>query len=184
MSFRPTNPILGSSYLQHVRSRHLTHLRMADLHIRCRHSPSIYAIFESIRASDGCDTVGTTFAGLTTSFPPGVLSSVGRDSSISSFNFGDLPCPPADKGWDPSKGQYRPQLAAPDFLFKLDPAFAACTTGYSQGIDPCYTLQPAPTGSGPGPVGCKHGDCKPKKRAVGRPDLLPWTAQKTAEPTS
>ena len=156
---------------------------MADLLIRCRQSPSIYAIFESIRASDGCNTVGTTFAGLTASFPPGVLSSVGPDSSISSFNFGDLPCPPADKGWDPSKGQYRPQLAAADFLYKLDPSFAACTTGYKQGIDPYHTLRTATDVSGPGAVGCVHGSCRAKKRVAERPHLLPWTAQKTAEPT-
>ena len=157
---------------------------MADLLIRCRQSQSIYAIFESIRASDGCDTIGTTFAGLTTSFPPGVLSSVGPDSRIYSFNFGDLPCPPPDKGWDPSKGQYRPQLAAPSFLFKLDPAFAACKTGYSQGIDPFYTLPPATTVLGPGLPGCIHGHlCKPKKRAAERSHLLPSTAQRTAEPT-
>ena len=156
---------------------------MADLLIRRRHYPSIYAIFESIRASDGCNTVGPTFAGLTTSFPPGVLSSVGPDSRISSFNFGDLPCPPADKGWDPSKGQYKPQLAAPDFLFKLDSAFAACTTGYKQGVDPYYTLRPASKVSGPESVGCTHGTCRSKKRVVERPHLLPWTAQKTAEPT-
>ena len=157
---------------------------MADLLIGYRHSQSIYAILESIRASDGCNTVGTTFAGLTTSFPLGALSSVGPDSSTYSFNFNDLPCPPADKGWDPSKGQYRPQLAPPDFLFKLDPAFATCTPGYKQGIDPFYLLPPATDVSPPGPVGCRHGQCRRNMRVVQRSHLLPWTAQKTAMPTS
>ena len=184
MSFRPTRPILSPEYTKHVRVRQLTYSDIAQILTVCRQSPSIYAIIPSIRASDGCNTVGRTFAGLTTSFPPGALSSIGPDSSTYSFDFGDLPCPPADKGWDSSRGRYTPQIAPPDFLFKLDPAFATCTPGYKQGIDPYTTLKSAQSASGPGAVGCRHGACLRNKRAVERPHLQPWGPQKTAEPAS
>ena len=158
---------------------------MANLLTLCSQSPSVYAIFESIRASNGCNTVGKTFAGFTTSFAPGALSTIGPDFRTSSFNFGDLPCPPPDKGWDPSKGRYQPQLAPPEFLFTLDPAFATCTPGFKQGIDPYHTLSPANQASGPEPVGCVHGHkvCTLGERALERPHLVPWAPQKTAEPT-
>lgn len=184
MSFRLTSLIRPVYNIRYVRFRPLTDSELANSLTVYREYPSIYVIIPSIRASDGCNTVGPTFAGLTTSFPPGALSTIGPDSKTYSFNFGDLPCPPADKGWDSSKGSYAPQLAPPDFLFKLDPAFAACTPGYKQGIDPYHTLQSATTASGPGAVGCRHGTCGGEKREVERPHLLPWGPQKTAEPTS
>ena len=55
-------------------------------------------VFPSIRASDGCSQIGTTFAGLTTSFASGVLSTIELNNNAYSFNFGDLSCPSADVG--------------------------------------------------------------------------------------
>lgn len=149
----------------------------------CSQSPSVYIIFPSISANDGCSQIGPTFADLTTSFAPGALSTIGLDSSTYSFNFGDLPCPPADVDWDPSKGPYAPLLAPPKFLFHLDPAFTSCIPGASQGIDPYTTLTPASVDSGAGAVGCGKS-CKRAKMALEHALPLPWTPRKTAEPRS
>lgn len=115
-------------------------------------SPSVYVVLRSIRGYDGCNQIGAIFVDLTTSFAPGRLSTIGLDHTTYSFNFADLPCPPADVEWDFSNGPYAPQLAPPEFLFNLDPAFKNCIPGASQGIDPYTTLKTATADSGPGPV--------------------------------
>ena len=158
-------------------------IHTCNLHAGHSQSPSVYIIFPSITASNGCSRIGKTFADLTTSFASGALSTVGLDSSTSSFNFGDLPCPPADKGWDPSKGPYAPLLAPPDFLFHLDPAFAKCIPGASQGVDPYTTLTSASANSGAGNVDCGK-KCGRVERAVRHAHPVPWAPQKTTEPAS
>ena len=155
--------------------------RQANQLTLCSQSPSVYIIFPSISANDGCSQIGQTFADLTTSLAPGALSTIGLDSSTYSFNFGDLPCPPADVGWDPSKGPYAPLLAPPDFLFHLDPAFATCIPGASQGIDPYTTLTTASADSNVGAAGCGL-TCKRAKRALEHAHPMPWAPRMTAEP--
>ena len=160
-----------------------SYARFANVLTLCSQSPSVYMIFPSIYASDGCNRIGSAFTNLTTSLPFGVLSTIGLDKTTYSFNFGDLPCPPADVGWDPSKGSYAPQLAPPSFLTSLDTAFATCIPALTQGIDPPTTLTTATAGSGVESVGCGKS-CKRAKRALEHPHLVPWAPQKTAEPTS
>lgn len=148
-------------------------------------SPSIYVVFPSIYVADGCSTIGKTFTGLTASFAPGQLSTIGHSSSTYSFNFGDLPCPPANAGWDPSEGPYSPIVAPPEFLFNLDPAFNTCIPAASQGNDPFKMLRHAPTGSGPGNPFCIPGHCEPpNKRAVEHARSVPWAPRKTTAPGS
>ena len=147
-------------------------------------SPSVYVVFPSIRGYDGCNVIGTTFVNLTTSFAPGELSTIRLDSTTYSFNYNDLPCPPASVGWNPSNGPYAPILAPPPFLFNLHPAFARCILAQSQGTDPYTTLTTAKTDSGPGALGCKPGKCERAERAWERAHLVPRAPQKTAEPTT
>lgn len=145
-------------------------------------SPSVYVIFPSIAASNKCSQIiGNTFADLTTSFAPGELSTVGLDQSTRLFNFGDLPCPPASLGWNPANGPYAPLLAPPSFLFDLDPAFATCIPGASQGIDPYHTLTTADAGSGPGSPGCGHS-CRRHRRALEHAHPVSWAPRRTAGP--
>ena len=122
-------------------------------------SPSVYAIFESISAFDGCSHIGNTFSALTTSFAPSDLSTVDSGGNTKVFNFGDLPCGPPGVE-NPS---YSPTIAPPSFIFNdLDNgAFATCIPGAGQGVDPPTPLQSANGVSGPG-----HGHPKrPKRRA-------------------
>ena len=126
-------------------------------------SPSVYVVFPSITAFDGCRQVGKTFAGLTTSFAPEAMSTVRSDWSKYPFNFADLPCPPADIPWNRSEGPYQPLLAPPDFLFTIDPAFATCTPAASQGVDPYKPLRSSKKISPAGPF-CRPGKCKGPRR--------------------
>ena len=160
------------------------HTRHASLLNICSHSPSVYVVFPTIRGYDGCSRIGDIYFDLTTSFAPGVLSTVRPDNTTYSFNFGDLPCPPADVEWSFSKGPYSPTLAPPEFLFNLDPAFKTCIHAATQGIDPYMTLTTAVADSGPGAVGCPRGQCKRAKRALEHAHPMPWAPQKTTEPTS
>ena len=161
-----------------------SHTRHANLLNICSQSPSIYVVFPSIRGHDGCEPIGPTFVDLTTSFAPGALSTVRPDNTTHSFNFGDLPCPPADIEWDFSKGPYAPTIAPPEFLFNLDPAFKTCIHGATQGIDPPMTLTHGAADFGPGAVGCRRGNCNRAKRAMEHTHPIPWAPQRTAEPTS
>ncbi|KAM0796925.1 hypothetical protein BDR22DRAFT_975661 [Usnea florida] len=147
-------------------------------------SPSVYVVFPTVRGYDGCSRIGDIYFDLTTSFAPGALSTIRPDSTTYSFNFGDLPCPPADVQWDFSNGSYAPQVAPPDFLFDLDPAFKTCIPGLYQGIDPPMTLTQAAADSGPGAVGCPRGQCHGPKRAIEHAHPMPWAPQRTTEPTS
>lgn len=134
-------------------------------------SPSVYVVFPSIIASDGCELIGSTYADITTSFAPGALSTIRpTDNSTYAFNFADLPCPPASVGWD-GVGAYQPRLAPPPFLFGLDKAFATCIPGASQGIDPFGALQTA------------NGISPPRqRRAMAHRRAEPWAPEKTPGP--
>ena len=121
----------------------ISHPEHANLLIFGSQSPSVYVVFPSINAFDGCRQIGQTFAGLTTSFAPEAMSTIRSDFNKYPFNFADLPCPPADIPWNRSEGPYQPLLAPPDFLFTIDPAFATCTPAASQRIDPYKPLQTA-----------------------------------------
>lgn len=147
----------------------------------CRVSPSIYAIFPSIMASDGCNQIGSGYGPITTSFAPGELSTIdiGRVST-NVFNFADLPCPPS--GIEMPAGEtYAPLIAPPSFIFDLDPAFSSCIPGYSQGVDPPRAF---PTDSGPQGPGSPGGGL-PRRDfgAHGHPHITPWAPEKTAGPT-
>ncbi|KAK0513753.1 hypothetical protein JMJ35_003475 [Cladonia borealis] len=111
-------------------------------------SPSVYAIFGSIRATDGCTQVGTTFKDFTTSFAPGDLSTVDSSGATKVFDFGDLPCGPSGT----EDISYAPTIAPPSFIFnELDNgAFATCIPGADQGIDPPIAVQGGGGVSGPG----------------------------------
>lgn len=176
-------PPITSSYphISNPYTPNILRIRYANLLTLCSQSPSVYAVFPTIHGWDGCNTIGAPFFNLTTSFAIGKLSTVGLNNSTYSFNFGDLPCPPADVEWDPFKGPYAPKVAAPGFLWNLDPMFANCIPGANQGIDPPTTLIPAPAVS---PQVCHPPFCHPPKRASKRAHLVPWAPEKTAEPTS
>lgn len=63
-------------------------------------------------------------------------------------------------------GPYQPRIAAPDFLFDLDPAFKDCIAGAEQGIDPPDMLSKADEASPAGrPGGGKFGNRD--RRALG-----------------
>jgi hypothetical protein len=111
---------------------------------------SLYVIFNSVIASDGCRQIGNTYAMVTASFAPGELSTIDKSSGATRvFDFGDLPCGPAGDNPD-----YSPIIAPPPFLTNLDPAFATCIPGAEQGIDPPIAINAADGASGP--VGPGH----------------------------
>lgn len=114
--------------------------------------PSLYVVFDSIIASDGCSQIGNTYSSITTSFAPGELSTIDSSGATQVFNFGDLPCGPS--GDDPS---YSPIIAPPSFLTGIDTAFATCIPGREQGIDPPVAIQPAGGASGLGGPGHHPG---------------------------
>ena len=145
-----------------------------------RVSPSIYAIFPSIMASDGCEQIGRGYGPITTSFAPGELSTIdigGRSTNV--YNFADLPCPPS--GIDvPSGKPYAPLIAPPSFIWDLDPAFKGCIPGYEQGVDP-PTANPTDAGpNGPGQVG--GGPRRRDVRAHAHPHTTSWGPLKTPGP--
>lgn len=147
-----------------------------------RVSPSIYAIFPSIMASDGCNQVGKGYGPITTSFAPSDLSTIdigGQSTNV--FNFADLPCGPS--GIDLTPGEtYAPLISPPPFIWDLDPAFSRCIPGYSQGVDP-PTAIPTVLGGLPPPV---PGPGRPARRDLGahaHPHVAPWAPTKTAGPT-
>ena len=147
-----------------------------------RVSPSIYAIFPSIMASDGCNQIGKGYGPITASFAPGELKTIdigGHSSNV--FNFADLPCGPPGIDLEPGK-VYAPLIAPPDFIWDLDPAFSGCIPGYSQGVDPPTAVTTDANGI-PGPVAGVH---RPGRRDLGaraHPHVAPWAPTKTAGPT-
>jgi len=139
-----------------------------------RQSPSVYVVFPSIEARNGCNQIGRSFPNVITSFAPGTLSTARADGSIYSFNFADLPCPPPEVGWDPTRGPYAPALGGfpfISFLWGLDPNFANCIPGAAQGIDPS-TLLTAAAAPEPGVPGCGI-HCGRHKRAAKTAHPLP-----------
>ena len=146
-----------------------------------RESPSIYAIFPSIMASDGCNQIGQGYGPITTSFAPGELSTIDiRGVSSNVFDFADLPCGPP--GFDLSgSASYAPLIAPPSFIFELDPAFTSCIPGASQGVDPPTALPMAGGVNGPGSGPGAH---PPRDLgAPAHPHVAPWGPAKTAPPT-
>ena len=180
------NPLVTSTLtgIPNMYESNTPQTRHASLLNICSQSPSVYVVFPTIRGYDGCSRIGDIYFDLTTSFAPGALSTIRPDSTTYSFNFGDLPCPPPDVDWDSSNGSYAPQLAPPDFLFDLHPAFKTCIPGSIQGIDPPMTLTHAAADSGPGAVGCPRGQCRRSKRAIEHAHPMQWAPQRTTEPTS
>ena len=149
----------------------------------CRTSPSIYAIFPSIMASDGCSQIGQGYGPITTSFAPGELSTIdigGHSTNV--FNFDDLPCPPSGIELAPGS-TYAPLIAPPSFIFDLDPAFSSCIPGYSQGVDPPTAVTSVTNGiQGPG----APGGGRPARRDLGphaHSHVAPWAPAKTVGPT-
>ncbi|KAI9810598.1 MAG: hypothetical protein M1827_006160 [Pycnora praestabilis] len=121
-------------------------------------SPSAYVAFHNVAASNLCGQVGGVHTSITLAFAPGQLSSVWGETLpagerflqviSSSFNFGDLPCPPQSALNGPwlnypvplAGAGYRPRLALPPQLLALDPAWNTCITDIWQGIDPPTAL--------------------------------------------
>lgn len=113
-------------------------------------SPYAYVVFQTIEAGDKCGTIGGKYTSITWSFKPGELSTVeGRLGKTKSFNFADLPCPPASVAaadWYNYRGPeepYKPIIAAVPQLFQLDPLFKNCTVDIFEGYDPPRALTPA-----------------------------------------
>ncbi|KAF6221155.1 hypothetical protein HO133_002009 [Letharia lupina] len=143
-------------------------------------SPSIYAVFPSIMASDGCNQIGQGYGPITTSFAPGELSTIDIDGdSTNVFNFADLPCGPSTMEVRPGT-PYAPSIALPSFIRDLDPAFATCIPGRNQGVDPPIACTADGGPQGPGSPGGGH-----PRRDLGahaHPHTAPWAATKTAGP--
>ena len=103
---------------------------------KSRQSPSIYAVFPSIEANNGCTTIGSTYNDVTATLAPGELSTVDGSGVTRVFDFSNLPC------------GARPTIAPPQYFSTLDPAFRGCIAGLGQGIDPS---EPIPTAVGISP---------------------------------
>ena len=142
------------------------------LSLNGRQSPSIYAVFPSIMASDGCKQIGNGYSHITASFAPGELSTIdGHATKV--FDFDDLPCPPP--GIDLTPGEtYAPLIAPPSFIWSLDPAFSTCIPGSNQGLDPPIAVHTTSGPDGPGPDGA------PRRRDL---RASPWGPIKTPGPT-
>ena len=144
--------------------------------------PSIYAIFPSIIASDGCNRIGGAYGPITTSFAPGELSTIDVGGHMTSvFNFADLPCPPSSIQLPPGE-TYAPLIAPPAFIFDLDPAFSTCVPGYSQGVDPAIAFTSGIL-DGPGSPGANPRRRRDVVGAHAHPHGGPWGPTMTAGPT-
>ena len=104
-------------------------------------SPSVYVIFPSISANNGCTQIGKTYSSITTSFAPSDLSTIDSSGATKVFDFGDLPCGPPGI----ENPAYAPLIAPPSFIFNdLDNgAFATCIPGLHQGVDPPIAVHTA-----------------------------------------
>lgn len=146
-----------------------------------RQSPSVYIVLPSIEARNGCNNIGHILQNVSASFAPGTLSTARDDGSFYSFNFADLPCPPPEVGWNSTSAPYRPVLGGGPFLSflrGLDPEFADCIPGHSQGVDPPTLLTPDIVATEPGDPGCGI-HCGPHRRAAKTPHPLPVFDPKT-----
>ena len=108
-------------------------------------SPSVYAYFHNLGASDSCGS--TIFLSTLLSFPPDGLSTmVGpRYEFVASetrpFNFADVPCPPRsiaeENYYSPAPGEpYRPLIAVPSQVTEMVPWFKYCQDYFFTGYDP------------------------------------------------
>ena len=117
-------------------------------------SPSVYANFHTISGADECgdQIIPSTML----SFAPGELSTIQgpldcftcSELATKPFNARDFPCPPqsiAEANWyKPAHGEpYRPLIAMPDQIAKMNPFFGRCTNAFFTGYDPPRTLEPA-----------------------------------------
>ncbi len=146
--------------------------------------PSIYAVFPSIMASDGCNQIGKGYGPITTSFAPGELSTIEASDTTNVYNFSELPCAPSGIEVPPGE-TYAPLLAPPSFLYDLDPAFSACVPAYVQGVNPPFDPPIAVTSVKGGLRGPDIQDNLPPRRDLGayaRPHAGASGPAKTAEP--
>ena len=150
------------------------------INVSYRVFPSVYVVFPSIMASDGCRQIGKGYGPITTSFPPGELSTISMGGLATKvFNFADLPCPPSDVDIPPGD-TYAPLIAPPSFLFELDPAFSTCIPAYAQGV---VALVDPPGGHTPVHQTAEVSDLlefPPRRRDLG---VSGWGPTKTAGPT-
>ena len=106
-------------------------------------------VFQTIEAGDRCGPVGGKYTTITWSFAPRKLSTIeGRGGPTKSFNFADLPCPPASVSsadwYNYKPGQpHKPLIAAVPQLFQLNPLFENCSVDIYGGYDPPCALTPA-----------------------------------------
>jgi hypothetical protein len=115
------------------------------------YSPYIYIQFATIDARDNCGFLGGKYTSITWSFLPDEISTIeGLAGVTKSFNFADLPCPPADLkarlssiGAYDGSWSYSPVIAPPAQLTRLDPAWASCIPDDLNGYDPPHVLTPA-----------------------------------------
>ena len=168
-------------------------------------SPSIYVVYQTIRAYDKCDRLGGEHTNIVFAFKPGELSSIDDFSGKTlSYNFGDLPCPP--KAWqtvdwskranlhgqyvpfDQKVTNYRPRVVGPESkILALDPLWHTCRiTPVDNGYDPPRALayegpgsDPESNGSGGGP---SPPDVKKQQQNMLAPAAVPPAAQPEATP--
>jgi len=130
--------------------------------------PSIYVAFHDVSATDKCGQFGQVHTSVTLAFAPDELSTVEGPFNLAaqttkSFNFADLPCPPQSvlsaDWYTLGPGQpYRPRLALPKKLQRLDPAWSTCSGYQAEGIDPpkalsrVSSMDPATTQVDPAPL--------------------------------
>ncbi|KAL9628848.1 MAG: hypothetical protein Q9204_005622, partial [Flavoplaca sp. TL-2023a] len=116
-----------------------------------------YVVLPEVSAEMDCK-IFTTYTSQTFSFAPHMLSTMqGPQNLTKEFNFGDLPCPPAElasevqwfynPAYNPTR-RYSPFIAPFSELWDIDPLFKAlpCTVALNQGMDPPSLL---PTASAP-----------------------------------
>ena len=147
-------------------------------------SPYAYVVFETIEAWDQCGSVGGRYTSITWSFAPGELSTIeGRGGPTKSFNFADLPCPPASVSsadwYNYKPGQpYKPVIAAVPQLFQLDSLFENCIVDIYEGYDPPYALTPAAvlaTTTDPATHSTKEANSQGEPQVTSGPFMTPST---------
>ena len=151
-----------------------------ELSINYRVPPSIYAIFSTIMASNGCNQIGKDYGPMITSLAPGELSTIVFPLT-KVYNFNDLPCPPSGIKLPPG-ATYAPLLAPASFIYDLDPAFSTCVPGYSQEVDPPFDPPIAHVTARYGLLGQAMFLLAETLGAHARPHAGPSGPAKTAEP--
>ncbi|KAF2721685.1 hypothetical protein K431DRAFT_303218 [Polychaeton citri CBS 116435] len=117
-------------------------------------SPSVYLLFPSIYASNGCRAVGATHSGSVISLEPSALSTIyatgflyaSQPNAASTFDFDDLRATPvpaaayerqvgcvAAYGCPTIYNDYTPTLSIPSQVTGFDPAWTDCYPGFPYG---------------------------------------------------